>query len=157
MERKIFLSIAFALSLVLASLTSLDSTVKAQQNGRRLNYDTGVVTLGQNQILRVTVSVISGNDNTGVRLRRMSYNQQVCNGGICRLLGDFDGSGDTGGTDFLISSNEAVWIDLDRPPGASGVRALVTSNKPVRVNMQIVDTTTGNTASLISASEVDTW
>ena len=48
-------------------------------------------------------------------------------------------------------------MDIDRTAAESAVRSVITSNKPVRVNVQIVDSTTGNTVSLMSAGEIDTW
>ena len=153
MKRKILLSIALALSLVFVSLTNSDSTAKAQQNGRRLIYDTGVVTLGQNQIMRVTVNIISGNNNAGVQFRRMSYGQETCSDGVCKALVN----NEVVGPIIFFFQNEGVWMDIDRTAAESAVRSVITSNKPVRVNVQIVDSTTGNTVSLMSAGEIDTW
>ncbi len=55
MKRKIILSITFVLSLTILLLTSSDSTAQSP-NQFRVIADTGVVSLGPNQILRITAS-----------------------------------------------------------------------------------------------------
>lgn len=132
----------FALSVGFASLTISDTPAQAQGN-RRLTADTGVVTLGPNQKLRVTANVISGNGNAGVQFRRLGYAQEACNGGVCRhiIVGTGAGAGP-----HIIAPNEAIWIDIDRTAGESAVRAVVISNRPVQVNAQIIDTTSGEVA-----------
>lgn len=139
MKKEITLLIAFVLSIVITSLTIFDSTVRAQGGSRRFVYDTNIVALGENQILRVTVSIISGNDNNGVHFKQIGYGQQSCGNGVCKSLVTnevikeilFDGQTD------------AIWIDIDRTAGASAVRGVVASKKPVRVSAQIINATTG--------------
>lgn len=139
MKRKIALSIMFILSVGFASLTVSDAPAEAQGN-RRLTSDTGVITLGPNQILRVTVNLISGNNNAGVQFRRIGYGQQSCSGGVCQHVITSPG---LGGGPHIVAPNEAVWLDIDRTPGESAVRALVISNRPVQVNAQIINTISG--------------
>ena len=55
-------SIALAFSIVLLSLTFFDSQVLAQQGGKRFTFDTGVVTLGQGQQLRVAIAADFASD-----------------------------------------------------------------------------------------------
>lgn len=140
MKRKIALSIMFILSVGFASLTISDMSAEAQGN-RRLTADTGVITLGPNQILRATVNLISGNNNAGVQFRRIGYGQQSCSGGgVCQHVITSPGPG---GGPHIVAPNEAVWLDIDQTPGESAVRALVISNRPVQVNAQIIDTLSG--------------
>jgi hypothetical protein len=82
MTRRIALSIALALSVALLSLMNADSTARAQTQNRRV-ADTGVVTLGADQILRITV-VNRGKAASNVRFRMMKYSQNDCNGGVCK-------------------------------------------------------------------------
>jgi len=85
MKRRILLSIVLVVSLVSVSLMSSDSRVEAQ-NQLRVVADTGVITLGPNQALRVTVAAgdVNGDDPLRVRFRQMKYTQGVCSGGICK-------------------------------------------------------------------------
>ena len=59
MKRRIALSIALVLSIVSVSLMSSDSTANA---ARPQTYvaDTGMITLGANQLLRITVAPVDG-------------------------------------------------------------------------------------------------
>ena len=145
MKRRITLSIALVMSVVFTSLMSSDSTAQAQQR-QRCTADTGVITLGPNQKLRVVVTGMGGNDTITVRFRRMQYAQGACNGGVCKLASV---------TDLIIDPvtlmpGEAASMDITPMPGASGVRAGVVSNRRnVRATAMIVDTVTGETTSHI--------
>src|SRR5687768_17355316 len=79
MKRPLRLLIALVLGAFLLALTSSDSM--AQQGRRRFSADTGVVTLGPNQKLRVAVA------------------------------GDFDGNGDVGSMDFVFQRMEYIEQD----------------------------------------------
>ena len=52
MKRSIALAVALAVSVILLSLVSSDSVSQAQQR-RLFQWDTGVVSLGPNQVLRI--------------------------------------------------------------------------------------------------------
>ena len=145
MKRRIALSIALALSIISALLMSSDSTAQAQQQAK-FRADTGVVTLGPNQVLRVTATAdVDGNDFLAIRFRRMQYAQGTCGGEVCKL-----GSV----TDLIIDpitlrSGEAVSMDLAQA-GFKGVRIMVQSNRrDVRATAMIIDTVTGETVSHI--------
>ena len=75
MKRRISLTIFTALTLVMVSLISTDNTANAQ-NQLSLVADSGVITLGPNQVLRVTVNGRDGNDELRVRFRQMQYIEQ---------------------------------------------------------------------------------
>ena len=143
MKRRLALSIALTLSIVLLSLLSSDSTAHAQQRTRFL-ADTGIVTLGPNQVLRVTVAApVDGADFLAVRFRRMQYAQGACSGGVCKLASVTDLILDP----FTLMSGEAASIVVDpSDPSGNTVRS---SNRKARVTATIVNTLTGETTSHI--------
>ena len=138
MKRKIILSIALVLSVVLVSLMSSDSTAKAQQQNR-FRADTGIVTLGgPNQILRVTVVGALDLNDLFIRLNRQSFTQDVCNGGVCKLTV----ASQSTSAPILLMPGEAASFDI--PNTAFGVRAVIESNRrDVRANAMIIDSVTG--------------
>ena len=152
MKRRIALSLALALSAVLVSLASSDSTAQPQQR-LRCTADTGVFTLGPNQKLRVVVTGMGGNDALTVRFRRMQYAQGACNGGVCKLGSVTDLILDP----VTLMAGEAAFIDIPQG-GFAGVRAAVRSSlRNVRVTAAIIDTVTGEptSTSLLDTMEED--
>jgi len=138
MKRKITLTIALVLSIVLASLTSSDSTVKAQNQIRRVG-DTGVVTLlGPNQVLRLTVALGDYDGNYSLDFRRTEYSQGTCSSnGVCRLAV----ASQTASNPIRLMSGEAASFDI--PNTAFGVRGVVLSNsRNVKVTAIVFDTST---------------
>ena len=146
MRRKIILSIAVILSITLLLLTSSDSTVKAQ-NQIRVVADTGIVTLGPNQKLRVSV-MEAGSDNITLEnyvFRRMTYTQSVCNGGICKSVV----SSQTTSPVKTLQTGEAALFDMIDPQG----RVMVLSNSQrTKVTAMIIDTVTGDVTQIIMAN-----
>ena len=140
MKRKIILSIAIVVSLTIILLTSSDSRVEAQ-NQVRIIADTGVITLGPNQILRITVNSRQGNDTIKLRFRKQEYIETVTAGGIRKLVLS---SQDT--SDFItMAPGEAVSynineLGLGRELGC-GVYSDTTQN--IHVNLHIINTVTG--------------
>ena len=135
------LSIALALSVVALSLVSYDSTARAQQR-RMFRVDTGMVTLGPNQVLRLAVSGDFNDDNPiSVRFRRTGY---VEADNVYKIAAQ-------NVTDPVrLMPNEAASIDITRSflggVYADGVRGVVETNHPgARVTAQIIDATTGQT------------
>ncbi|MCM3871206.1 MAG: hypothetical protein ND895_11010 [Pyrinomonadaceae bacterium] len=142
---------ALVLSVVLSSLICSDPTANAQQGSRRFSADTGIVTLGPNQVLRVAIA------------------------------GDFDGNGDVGGSDFVfrrlgyieqdniyrvasqsttdpirLAQDEGASIDINQ--GAfNAVRCIVSGNLTVtdarnaRVTVHIINRTTNQVDSVLIA------
>ena len=144
MKRQIRLTIALALSVVFVALTSSYSTAQAQPRVK-FRADTGVVTLGPNQVLRVTVTAVDGADFLAVRFRRMQYAQTTCNGGVCKLASVTDLVIDP----FTLRAGEAASIDITQG-GFAGVRGVVQSNRRnVQVTAMIINTVTGETVSHI--------
>lgn len=146
MKRRITLSIALALSVMLLSLASSDSTTKAQGN-RFYRFDTGVVALGPNQTLRVTVNLGAGNDNFNVRFRRQTFRNggSYPNGVALLTLNDEHQS-----PLMTLAPNEGASLDVMAEWG----RAEVLTNKPnVRVNAQNIDTDTGRVVATFTAGQ----
>ena len=148
MKRRIALSIALALSAVLVSLASSDSTVQAQQQ-QRFRADTGMVTLGPNQVLRMTVTTSIDPDNDRpiiIGIAQIDYVQTNCTAGACKH-GPVNPNPVAERYDVIID-----FISKDNPqkPGSSGVRGIVFSNsRNVRVTAAIINTITGETTSHI--------
>jgi len=155
MKRKIILAFAFALSLTTLLLTSSDSRVAAQ-NQIKIVADTGVVTLGPNQELRL--SLLSGypttNGDFSFRLRQTSYAQPICTGGVCQLAVESQTVSDV----ITVAPNEAVSINFRRCifPICGGIRGVVLSDRrDVKVNAMIIDTLTGEVVAVIPDYLID--
>ncbi len=79
--KNIVRSSLFVISIVLSTL-AFTGTVLAQ-NQLKVVADTGVVTLGPNQILRVTVGAGDGNDTALVRFRQTEYEPCLASPKLC--------------------------------------------------------------------------
>jgi hypothetical protein len=142
MKRKITLSIAIALSIALVSLVKSDSTVNAEPPPR-VTFDTGVITLGANQILQVTAISGQGSGDPipteSIVFRQQNYIQTACGGGVCK----YAVSSQNTSAPLVLAPNEAATFTCI--PGSVTVRAIVlTTNKNTRVNASIIDALTGN-------------
>jgi hypothetical protein len=143
MKRRIALSIALALGVLLVSLASSDSTARAQKQAR-FSADTGIVTLGPNQVLRVT-AVVDGADFLALRFRRMQYAQGTCAGEVCKLASVTDLILDP----VTVMAGQAASMNLTQD-GFNGVRIVVQSNRRnVRATATVINTVTGETTSHI--------
>jgi hypothetical protein len=146
MKRRITLSIALVLSVVLVALTNSDSTVKAQ-NQIRIVANTGVITLGPNQKLRLSVVFDDTEGSEKVAFRRLIYASGVCAGGICKHAV----SSQTTTAPVTMLPGEAALFDMIDPQG----QILVLSNgRKARVNALIIDTATGETVDAVVIKEV---
>lgn len=144
MKRNIALALA-ALSLILVSLLSSSSSVRAQQTRKLVTFDTGIVTLGPNQILRLTISGDFTNDgDINVAFRGIKYAQGACGGGgVCKLVN----TGVTATGPLTLAAGEGVSYEL---VATTYGRGIVSSNrKDVRVTASIINTLTGDTSSHI--------
>ena len=144
MKRNIALALA-ALSLLSVSLLMSDSSVRAQQTRRLVTFDTGVVSLGPNQILRlmVTGGDFNSDGDTTVGFRTIKYTQGVCDGGVCQLVN----AGSTTSGPHTLAAGEGVSLEL---VATTYGRGIVSSNrKNVRVTASIINTLTGETTSHI--------
>ena len=141
MKRSIALAVALAVSGILLLLASSDSVSQTQQR-RLFHWDTGVVSLGPNQVLRITGDW-NGDGDTTVGFREIKYGQSACNGTICKLVTI---STTTSGPHTLVAG-EAISLEL---VATTYGRGIVTSNRrDMRVTASIINTTTGETTSHI--------
>lgn len=148
MKRTIALAVALGVSLSLLVLASSDSTTHAQQRGRLFHWDTGVVRLGPNQVLRITGDW-NGDSDTTVGFREIKYAQGSCNGSLCKLIA----LGTTTSGPHTLASEEAISFEL---LATTYGRGIVTSNRrDGRVTASIINTTTGETTSQIIVANTD--
>ena len=150
MKRNIALALA-ALSIILVSLVSLNSSAGAQQPRRLVTFDTGVVTLGPNQMLRLTITGgdVDTDSPTTVGFRGIKYAQGVCGGGVCQLIN----LGTTTTGPYTLPAGEAASFEL---VATTYVRGIVSSNRrDVRVTASIINTLTGETTSHIIVANTD--
>jgi hypothetical protein len=148
MKRRITLSIALVLSVILVALMSSDSRVGAQ-NQIRIVADTGLITLGSNQVLRVIMK--DGSNSITLEnyvFRRIEYSQGACTGGICKHTI----SSQTTSDPITPMPGEAISFSVQgNQIGTDGVRIVVLSNsRNVRANAMIIDEATGQVESLLA-------
>ena len=146
MKRKITLSIALALSLILISLTASDSTVSAQPQQQRAVFDSGIVTLGANQALRVSIVGDWNSDNdVTVRFRQTQYTPDgVCSsGGVCK----YAVASQNTTAPVTLMPGEAASSSL--MAGTYGRSTVFSNRRNVRVTAAIIDTLTGETVTQI--------
>jgi hypothetical protein len=92
MKRQSTLSLVLALSLFV-SIVSFPLTAQAQQPPHRFRGNTGVITLGMGQVLRITVNGLGGADAIRVRFAWMKYMPAGCNtDGVCRHVIQSEGA-----------------------------------------------------------------
>ena len=145
MKRQIRLSIALALSAVLLVLASFDSTAKAAPP-LKFTADSGIITLGPNQLLRLTVA--NGLDTVSVRFRQVEYAQDSCDAtGVCRHII----ASQTVSNPTTLAPGEGARFDIAGHEGADiAVRGLVSSNSQnARVTAMIIDASTGKVESIV--------
>jgi hypothetical protein len=160
MKRRIILSIAMVASIASATLFSYDSTAQAQQI-RRFTFDTGVITLGPHQALRVGLlgdtngdGTFGGADFITARFRRMEYVEQD----NIYIIGAQSitppvGLGNGEAAIFNVTDGSSNTILIARGV-ASGV--LVGPNRnDVKATAMIVNTLTGETTSHIIVANTD--
>ena len=148
MKRNIAFAIALAVSVIVLSLASSDSATQAQQGVKLFHWDTGVVSLGPNQVLRLTGDW-NGDADTTAGFRTIKYGQSSCNGSVCKLAVI---SSTTSGP-HQVAAGEAISLEI---AATSYGRGIVTSNRrDVRVTASIINTTTGETTSHIIVANTD--
>lgn len=109
--------------------------------------DTGTVTVGPNQLLRITVinGANKSDNDKGIRVgfRRLEYTQGPCSGGVCVHTVASQNATDP----LTLAPGEAASFDI--PNTAFGVRGIVlSSSQNVRVTALIIDTATGSVSSM---------
>ena len=149
MKRKITLLSVLAVSITSILLLSSYTGVEAQNQLRYLG-GTGIVMLGENQNMSVTINGGSGNDAIAFRLRRTVYVKTNCTDGVCGYAVE---SQTTSGT-MISAPNQSSKLDLmgnqigtDR---AVKIEILSSSPKAV-VTMQLVDVLTGQVDAVLTA------
>ena len=139
MKRKITLSIALVMSIILVSLAVSNRTVNAELP-QRYTWDTGIIPRSPNQILRVTVAgALDLNDLYVFRVNKQSYTQDACSGGICRLAV----ASQTTSAPISLAPGEAATLDFTGTD-AGGTRIIAVSHeRKLRVTATIIDASTG--------------
>jgi len=133
--------------IILLSLSTLAPTASAQQR-RRFRADTGVVTLGIGQVLRITLSSEAFEDAAIVRTRFvwMRYGPMNCNTeGVCRQMVQSQGAT----APVIINQSESASYDMQGPGGVR-VEVLADYNANGTVDAadaMIINTATGETVS----------
>ncbi len=142
MKRRIILSIALTLSVVLALLTNSDSRVAAE-NPERFIADSGIIPLGSNQVLTVTATGFDPGplDGKFISFRQIKYSPQAsCSGGVCKLTV----SSQTTSAPVSMKTGEAASFTVGPDIQGNQVRIVILSNsRKVRVNVLIIDSATG--------------
>jgi hypothetical protein len=130
--------------LVFLSLASLAPTVQGQLP-QRFVVDSGLVTLGPNQVLRLGITIQT--DTGEVYFRRMEYMQDACSGGVCKhTLASQTRSGP-----MRLASGEAASMDI--PNTGFAVRGVVVTNRrSAQVSIHVIDATTGDIVSFKEAT-----
>lgn len=145
MRHRICLSIALVLSLVLVSLASSDSSAKAQQP-QRFTADTGIVTLGPNQALRIIAAGGPGGGPHIIQFRRMEYTQAACTSdGVCKLAV----ASQSATNPISLSPGEAASLELVITTSDICQGVVVSNRRDLRVTAAIINTLTGETISQI--------
>ena len=144
MKRKIALTTIMALIIGVILLTSASA-----QNQVRAVADTGIITIGPNQILRVSGDGVDQDDAVTFRFRRIGYQAAPESPGVTK----YTVISNTITNPIMTTGIEGVAIVQGNLIGTDAVRVVVMSNRPnVRVNAALIDAVTGNTQVLIALS-----
>ena len=156
MKQRITLSIALVVSLASLSLPFFVTTTQAQQASTKARFDTGVVTLGPQQVLRLTVDWGDGKPDAVdaadyVLFRRMEYGQTCDSDGVCKLVV----TSQTTTNPIRLRPGEAVHTSSSGG-GFPGIRIVALSNRhSVRATATIINSITGETTSHIIVANTD--
>jgi len=158
MKQRITLSVALVVSLASLSLPFFVTTTQAQQASVKARFDTGVVTLGPQQILRLTLMGDFNGDASVdaadyVLFRRMEYGQESCaSDGVCKLVV----TSQTATNQIRLRTGEAAFYTNNPVSGFLSVRIVALSNRrSVRATATIINTITGETTSHIIVANTD--
>jgi hypothetical protein len=147
------LSLVLALSMAL-SLASFAPAARGQQQRRKPVADTGVLTPGAGQVLRITVTGGVGSDTITVRFGWKQFVGGNCTaltgGTVCRHSVASEGAS----APLMLMPDEAASLDV--PGSGAGVQVLVFSNDTnARVAAQVIDAQTGAVAAAWSLCGVN--
>ena len=140
MKRQITLSIVLMLGVLLAGSAQ---TAYGQQPPPKPVADTGIVSLGQNQVLRVRVVLADFNGDASISFKRMGYLEQD---GVYKVVAQ-DAT-----NPVTLKAGEGASIDIS-PAFLGGVfvgvrGVVLSSSREVRVTAQIINTATGEVVAL---------
>jgi hypothetical protein len=107
-----------------------------------------MLTLGSNQILRLTVEYQNGDDQLLVRFRQVNYDQGTCNNNVCKH--SIVAQSQTGIINLAPGEAAVFEGNPDQPIISGRVIIVVEGNKPMKVNAQIIDMTTGDVQGIIA-------
>ena len=143
MYRRIALTIALAVGVLSLSLVSSASTARVQKQNK-FAWDTGVVMLGPDQVLRLSIVFDDGTGPHIVRFRRIEYTPGTCDGGVCA----HQVASDTTSAPVTLAAGEAASVNiLGTTYGGNGRGIVLSNSKDVRVNALVIDTATGKVVS----------
>lgn len=132
---------AFVLAAMLA-ITTVAPVGRAQQP-RRFRGDTGVITLGIGQVLRITVNGRDGNDAFRVRFAWMKYMPSGCNTeGVCRHTVQSEGIT----APVNVAANQSASFDVQGTGNGVRVSVFVAAGD-VTGDAEIINTATGEVTS----------
>jgi hypothetical protein len=142
------IKVSIALTLITLLSAAMLAPITSAQQRKRFRADTGVVTLGMGQVLRITLSSEAFEDQNVIRPRFvwMRYGPMVCNTeGVCRQMVQSQGAT----TPVIINQTESASFDL-AGPGSVRVEVLADYNADGIVDaadLMIINSATGETVS----------
>ena len=109
--------------------------------------DTGVITIGPNQILRISGDGVDQDDVIALRFRRIGYQATFEAPGITR----YSRVSNVITNPILVTGGDGVSFSVQgNQIGTDATRVIVMSNRPnVRVNAALIDAATGTTQVLV--------
>ena len=118
------------------------ASARSTDGGAPFLFDSGDITIGGDQTLRLTFS--AGSDSGSLIVSNDSFMQVGCDGEACKhTIASHAKLGP-----FRLMPGEALSIDFPAN-GGSGMREMVRTNiKNLRVKVMIIDTATGNIADI---------
>jgi len=147
MKRRITFSIALALSLIFLTLVSSHYETRAQRQ-QRFAVDTGVINLGPNQALRLTIVgpvAVVNPDHHILEFRRMTYTENNCSGSVCKQ--NVASVWNSGAVTLMPGEASSATF------AGGTVRGIILIDSPnLQVNALIIDSATGQTMSLVQMS-----
>lgn len=140
---------AFASLFALIGVALFVSSAAAQP--RQFAADTGVVSLGEGQVLRIWVNAGDGNDLIRFRFTRMLYMQEACSGPVCKHVISSQDASDV----LVVRPGEAVSIDVQSSPAGGNVRTTITGiGRGARVTATIIDGATGKFVGRLDLNDI---